>query len=205
MYGEREFELPVDTQDGTSGRRADARFRRTVERIGSEAFWLRTYQAAINGMKVDAIGLDFFRVSLNALKDARLIRLIRILEDGRDRATFWYLFRSNAKLVSNAAQEGRLDLHWLRDIAEKLRSIRNKTFVHIDKDGVFDPQQYYQSAGITNNDVDRAIDGIWQTMLSLHRTVLGREMKHDVYTGEDIRKLADLRDAELRHRSRSMQ
>ena len=57
-------------KDVSSREVSDARFRRTVERIGAEAFWLRTYQAAINGMKVDAIGLDFFRVSLNALKDA---------------------------------------------------------------------------------------------------------------------------------------
>ena len=33
------------------------RFNRTVCRIAAEAFWLRTYQAAIEGMRVEAIGL----------------------------------------------------------------------------------------------------------------------------------------------------
>ena len=102
---------------------SDARFKRTVERIGAEAFWLRTYQAAICGMKVHAIGLDFFRVSLNALKDARLVRLIRLLEDDSQTASFWYLVRSNARLVRKA-EEGRLDLDELQTIAGKLRGIR---------------------------------------------------------------------------------
>src|SRR5678816_2797089 len=121
---------------------SDARFKRTVERIGAEAFWLRTYQAAICGMKVYAIGLDFFRVSLNALKDARLIRLIRALEDDSQTASFWYLLKSNERLVSMAAKQGGLDLAELRKVADGLVGIRNKTFVHIDKDGVFDPQSY---------------------------------------------------------------
>jgi hypothetical protein len=69
---------------------SDDRFNQTVKRIGAEAFWLHTYQSAIDSMKrVDAIGLDFFRVSLNALKDARLIRLIRALEDDSQTASFW--------------------------------------------------------------------------------------------------------------------
>ena len=173
---------------------SDARFKRTVERIGAEAFWLRTYQAAICGMKVHAIGLDFFRVSLNALKDARLVRLIRLLEDDSQTASFWYLVRSNACLVRKA-EEGRLDLDELQTIAGKLRGIRDKTFVHIDKDGVFDTQRYYKEAGLTHAKVDKLIEGLWNTMQLLHMDVFGEEIPHDVYTGEDIRKLADLRDA----------
>ena len=181
------------------------RFNRTVCRIAAEAFWLRTYQAAIEGMRVEAIGLDFFRVSLNALRDARLIRLMRVLENDSQTASFWYLLRSNEQLIEGAAKEAEgmrveaigldffrvslnalrdarlirlmrvlendsqtasfwyllrsneqliegaakeadLDLSVLRDVAGKLRGIRNKTFVHIDKEGVFDPQQYYKDS-----------------------------------------------------------
>ena len=98
---------------------SDARFRRTVERIAAEAYWLDTYQNAINGMKgVDAIGLDFFRVSLNALKDARLVRLIRVLEDDSQTASFWYLLQCNACLAKKAAKKAGLDLVELRQIAD---------------------------------------------------------------------------------------
>ena len=174
---------------------SEERFKRTVVRIGGEAFWLRTYQAAINGMQgVEAVGLDFFRVSLNALKDARLIRLIRVLEDNSRTASFWYLHRHNGPLIEDAARKVRLDLTELKQIARRIRGIRDKTFVHIDKDGVFDPQQYYKDAGLTNEQVADICDRLYETMKVVHVAVFGEEPLHDDYSGEDIKALARLRD-----------
>jgi len=174
---------------------SNARFLRTVQRIGAKAFWLRTNQNAINGMKgVDAIGLDFFRVSLNALKDARLVRLIRVLEDHSRVASFWYLLKCDPRLVETAASKGGLDLQKLRLVANALGPIRTKTFMHIDKDGVFDPQSFYKAGGLTHADLDEMIEGLWRTMNHLHVEVLGREIGGDDYSGDDIRALAQLRD-----------
>jgi len=174
---------------------SDGRFNRTVERIAAEAYWLHTYQNAIGGMKgVQAVGLDFFRVSLNALKDARLIRLIRVLEDDSHTASFWYLLQSNARLVKKAAKKGGLDLAELRQIATALIGVRNKTFVHIDKTGVFDPQAYYRAAGLNNDQIERVIRAFWNTMRYLRFEVFGEEIEGDHYAGTDIRALATLRD-----------
>ncbi len=58
------------------------------------------------------MGLDFFRVALNSLKDARLIRLIRVLEDDSQTASFWYLLKTDEKQVRSAAKCSGLDLDW---------------------------------------------------------------------------------------------
>ena len=174
---------------------SDARFKRTVERIGAEAYWLRTYQDAINGMKgVDAIGLDFFRVSLNLLKDARLVRLIRVLENDPRTASFWYLHTCNQPMVQRAATRAGLDLAALQTISKALVPIRTKTFMHIDKDGVFDPQALYRAAGLNNDKVEEIIRTLEQTMRHIHADVFGEEPKGDIYDGSDIRVLARLRD-----------
>jgi hypothetical protein len=174
---------------------SDDRFKRTVKRIAAEAFWLHTYQNAMDGMKgVDAIGLDFFRVSLNAMKDARLIRLIRALEDDSQTASFWYLLKSNERAVTKAAREGGLDLIELEKVSDALVGICNKTFVHIDKDGVFEPQSYYDAAGLTYDQIDRTVRTFWSAMRQLHLDIVGEEIQGDDYDGSDIRKLADLRD-----------
>jgi len=174
---------------------ANTRYERTVKRIAAEAYWLKTYQAAMAGMTgVHAIGLDFFQVALNAMKDARLIRLIRVLEDDSQTASFWYLLRCNEPQVKSAAKKGGLDLAELRLAAAALKGIRDKTFVHIDKTGVFDPQVFYQAAGLTYAQVDKIIAGLWATMSHLHLDVLGREMRGDDYDGKDIKALAKLRD-----------
>ena len=180
---------------------SDARFNRTIERVSAEAFWLYTYQKAIYGLCVDSIGLDFFQVSLNALKDARLIRLIRILEDDPQTASFWYLYKCNEKLLKKIAKVRDFDLIWTKEISDKFLGIRNKTFVHIDKDGVFDPQKFYDEAAITHNDVDKVIMGLWKVMQALHLEVLGKEIQGDNYIGDDIKHLAELRDKELQMNS----
>ena len=143
---------------------SNERFNRTVERIGAESYWLYTYHKAICGLGVDAIGLDFFRVALNALKDARLIRLIRILEDDSQCASFWYLHKSNTKLVTQIAKDTNLDLNLIRSVSDRFLGIRNKTFVHIDKDVVFDPQKMYRDAGITHDEVENVIESMWRFM-----------------------------------------
>lgn len=176
---------------------SDKRYIRTVERISAEAFWLYTYEKALCGLTVDAIGLDFFRVSLNALKDARIIRLIRVLEDDSKVASFWYLVRANEKLMKKTAKETSFNIESAKSLAEKFIGIRNKTFVHIDKERVFDPGELYKEAGITHDEIDEFVNGLWRLMQRLHITILGKEVEGDNYTGEDIRYLADLRDREL--------
>jgi hypothetical protein len=174
---------------------SDARFKRAVERIGAEAYWLRTYQDAINGMKgVHAIGLDFFRVSLNALKDARLVRLIRVLENDSRTASFWYLHLCNRPLVQRAAKKAKLSLTELQAISQALTPIRTKAFMHIDKDGVFDPQAYYKAAGLNNDKVEEIIRALETTMRAIHAEVFGAEPEGDIYNGADIRELERLRD-----------
>ncbi|HEB28614.1 MAG TPA: hypothetical protein ENI05_12715 [Porticoccus sp.] len=176
---------------------SDKRYIRTVERIAAEAFWLYTYQKALCGLTVDAIGLDFFRVSLNALKDARIIRLIRVLEDDSKVSSFWYLVRANEKLMKKTAKESAFNIQAAKILADKFIGIRNKTFVHIDKQRVFDPSELYKEASITHDEIDDFVNGLWRLMQRLHIALLGKEIEGDNYTGEDIRHLANLRDREL--------
>jgi hypothetical protein len=174
---------------------SNARYTHAVRRIGAEAFWLKTYHAAICGMKVKAEGLDFFRVALNALKEARLLRLIRVLEESKQTASFWYVLNQNPSQVTRAAKAAGLDLQALAHLAPRLKIIRDETFMHIDRIGVLNSQTPYAKAGVTHAEVEGAILGLWQTMRFLYLDVLGEELLGDEYSGDDIHWLADLRDA----------
>jgi hypothetical protein len=87
-----------------------------------------------------------------------------------------------------------LDPKKLKDIAEKLRIIRDRTFVHIDKENVFDPQQLYRDAGLRVDQVAQLCFQLWEVMKDLHRTTHRTEFLYDNYKGEDIPILAKLRD-----------
>ena len=186
-------------QPETQPAHSSNRFERAVRRVGAEAFWLKTYHTAISSMKVHALGLDFFRVSLNSLKDARLIRLIRVLEDDSRTASFWYLMKSDSSRVQRAAKKAKADLKHLADVSTRLRGIRDNTFVHIDKTAVFNPDQLYRSAGLTHTDLEKAIGDLWSTIGALHQDVFKQELNADDYSGEDIAWLASLRDAALNY------
>ena len=180
---------------------SDDRYKKAIERLSGEAFWLNTYQSAILGMEIDAIGLDFFRVSLNALQDARLVRLIRVLEDHNRVASFWYVLKCNSGLVEKCAKKVGFDIYAARQLSAKLPGIRTQTIMHLDKKGILNTKKVYEEAGVTFKEIDDFIKSMWQLMQLLHVEVLGKEIRFDEYTGEDIKHLADLRDQDIQNKN----
>lgn len=180
---------------------SDDRYNKAIERLSGEAFWLNTYQSAILGMEIDAIGLDFFRVSLNALQDARLVRLIRVLEDHNRVASLWYVLKCNSGLVEKCAKIVGFDIDAARQLSAKLPGIRTQTIMHLDKTGILNPKKVYEDAGVTFKEIDEFIKSMWLLMQVLHVEVLGKEIRFDVYTGEDIKHLSNLRDEDIQNKN----
>jgi hypothetical protein len=172
-----------------------ARYKRTVDRVTRETSWLFTEQTALIALgPVRAHGLDFFRVAFTGLLGDRLIRLVRVLEDDTRVASFWYLHRCNPKDVEQALLGAGMSLADLRDFSRRLRAIRNKAFVHIDKAGVFDPRKIYKEAGIKNSDVDKTIRALWTAMQDLYHTTFGQAYRRSTYSGADITLLEECRN-----------
>ena len=163
------------------------RYDRTVERMASEAYWLVTHQTALIELdKVTSPGIDFFHVARIGLLGDRLVRLVRVFEQDTEVASFWYLFRCNPNAVKAAIAGAGGSVKSLEELSEKLKLIRNKAFVHIDKQGVQDPQSIYNRAKIVNKDVDRAIRVLWDTANTLYQAVFGKPFPHTAYKGDDI-------------------
>ena len=164
-----------------------ARYNSSVRRISAEACWLFTEQTALIEIeKVGSHGLDFFRVAFTGLLGDRLLRLVRVFEESVQVASFWYLVRCNPRCVEQAIVGAGGSLKQLKKFSRQLKLIRDRTFVHIDKDAVFDPQQIYTQAGILNSEVDAAIRVLWGAMQSVHHFTFGKPFPHDSYSGADI-------------------
>ena|ERR1700730_4216533 len=120
----------------------EARVRRTIRRLTIEtrnmrgifAAW-RNWQAWVReGGSTSNLVLQGAFV---ALQSDLMIRLIRVLDRGADTASFWYLHRSGLPGI----EEG-IDMEFLKAFSMKLMKIRNKVFVHIDKQAVFAPEKH---------------------------------------------------------------
>lgn len=174
------------------------RFVRTTERLLHEVHCLRTEQVALQSLSgQQSFGLDFFRVAFTALIGDRAIRLIRVFEESKRVSSFWYLHRCKPKLIEKLLESTGVKISDLRDLSERLKCIRDKTFVHIDKDRVFDPTKVWEEAGIRVENVQQAIEAVWFVLNKIYQDRTGRLFRHDEYSGEDILRFLELRDMDI--------
>ena len=103
-------------------------FRAALRRLTREIDNLRTEIAAYQ--EAQPPKNRFLVVAFIGMLGDRLLRLIRILEDGGDAASFWYLYRCAPHRMKT------LDEAWLRNFSGKLKAVPNITFVHLDKKGI---------------------------------------------------------------------
>ena len=163
------------------------RYKRAVRRISVEASWLFTYQTTLARLnKVERIG--FFHVATNAILGDRLIRLVRVFDEHKDAAAFWYLHRCNPTCVEQGIKGSGTTLSELRHLSDRLKQVRDKTFIHIDKGSVFNPEMVYGKAGVKN--LNRIITALWRTMETIFQVTFGEGFPSATYLGEDIETLA---------------
>ncbi len=130
-------------------------FRAALQRLTREIDNLRTEQAAIAAYQEASPPKNrFLVVAFIGMLGDRLLRLIRILEDGTDAASFWYLYRCAPHRMKN------LDEAWLRNFSGKLKAVRNAIFVHLDKKGVAEAVAVWKRADITESDIFRVIETV---------------------------------------------
>jgi hypothetical protein len=146
----------------------ETRFRRTVRRLTIETKNMRGDFAARHVWYawLDSGGSTsnlFLQGAGHAVQSDLMIRLIRVLDVGKRTASFWYLHRCGLSTAGAG-----IDFEEPREFSMKLKSIRDKTFVHIDKEGVFDPGKYYGEAGINDLHLASAIDDVWKVLCRLN-------------------------------------
>jgi hypothetical protein len=151
------------------------RFQRAIKRLIAEVSNSRQVAAAIDA----AAAIDrvkgarssnlFLQVASSALKSDLLIRLIRVLDYGKRTSSFWYLYRCQPSKLDSG-----VDIQKLQDFSCRLKKIRDRVFVHIDKDGVFNPALYYSDANITYPEIHDVIECLWTALNQLYTEQFGK-------------------------------
>jgi hypothetical protein len=137
-------------------------FKRAAFRLLLETHNLRNDQAALDALseaEQKNLKSPFVAVAAGALQGDRLIRLVRIFEDSSRTASFWYLHRCEPKNIGQG-----VDVIWLKDFSKRIKRVRDKTFVHIDKDSSFDAREIYRDANIRPSEIRKAIEVVWSVL-----------------------------------------
>jgi hypothetical protein len=161
-------------------------FRAALKRLLAETHNLISVQASLEALYEPLMhhqtGSILLEQSFNALMGDRLARLIRMLEDSEETASFWYLHRCEPTNVAKDIDIARLEKLSSKD---KLKLIRDKTFFHIDKDHVADSQAVYRRADIFASEIVWAMEAIWLTLNRLYAERFGQsyEQAHMTLAG----------------------
>jgi hypothetical protein len=146
------------------------RFERTVDRLIRETFNLMADNACLEALVEILSGSDnlFTLQTEQAFQGDRLIRLIRILEETPRVKSFWYLHRCEPSKVAQG-----VDIAKLRDLSQRIKKVRNSSFVHIDKHAVVDSQKIYRDVDIKISEISYAIETVWEVLNRLYRELHG--------------------------------
>ena len=88
------------------------------------------------------------KLCFNALFNDYISKCAKVFEFGRQAASIWYIERTDSAAFLAALGENVGSVAEMRDIASRLKDLRDRELMHIDEVGVLDRQQVWQSAAI---------------------------------------------------------
>ncbi|MBL7197222.1 MAG: hypothetical protein ISS47_03915 [Candidatus Omnitrophica bacterium] len=143
-------------------------------------------------------GEGFFNISYRALFNDMVAHSIKVLDKDRKSATFWYILKTDKAKAENLRLYSKEKIKSLRNLASKLKTIRNKTHFHIDKEGVVDPKMIWGNANIKGRELEESLHYLFSILNELHKAVFNKNFLYqpEDYDGTDLIKLLELAKSE---------
>lgn len=139
-------------------------------------------------------GENFFSISYRALFNDMIAHSIKVLDENRKSATFWYIFKVDMAKIKKLSSYTEEKTELLRELTSKFKIIRDKTHFHIDKKGVLGPALIWKNAGVKGKDLGEALKYLWNLLNELHQVVFNENFPHqiDFYDAKDVLKILGL-------------
>lgn len=150
----------------------NSRYNRAIERNLSElqrAILNRTTLVGIE--QAGGITSLFLQLSYYALFNDYVGHCIKVFEQSKQAASFWYIYRTNQLPVDKFAEREGIKIALLEEVSTKLKHIRNKTHFHIDVAGVLDAQAVWRDSKLTGKELSLAVDSAWKLLSHLQQSL----------------------------------
>lgn len=164
---------------------------RAIERNLAELQWAILHRNTLEGIAaVKSAHHLFLHSAYNALFNDYIAHCIKVFEQSKDVASFWYVHRINQKDIDVFAETRGIHLSKLETVSQKLKHIRNKTHFHIDSKGVLDPNAIWGQAALNGSELASAVDAAWQILTHLQDLLGLPEVRLPEYTVDDAKSAA---------------
>ena len=108
-----------------------------------------------------------FRIAYLALYNDYMAHAMKVFEENKRVASFWYLYRTDQGQADRFARVASIDLTSLKGMSAKLKLVRDSTHFHIDANSVSDTKRIWREAGIKGSALSKAFDDAWRLVQHL--------------------------------------
>src|SRR5450759_306122 len=135
---------------------------------------------------------SFFTYAFWALYEGIFSHAIKVLDRHKDSASFFYIRNRNQEIVDRELDKQELRIEDIDRVATKLKTIRDKTHFHIDKNAVINPPSVWEKADLTGDNLSEVLDKLWVVLNELHMLHFRRPSGYVIYGGEDVKTIIQL-------------
>lgn len=166
--------------------RYDAALKRNVAEASNAILKRRALIAWHSADTRDLGPLGFFDIAAHALYNDLIAHAARLFDHHPDAASFWYVVRCDESNARAQAASLGVNLDALRALAEKLKTIRDKTLFHIDKKAVEDPSVVWATADVKGNELGSGLEDAFNLLAALDFKRRGVRPDVPNYDGSDV-------------------
>lgn len=167
------------------------RLQRAISRNIAESSNAILKRRAIVGLHSahSAHGLDFFRIAEHALFNDMLAHAMRVLDLSGGAASFWYVYRCCDKEIDAFATANNISIERIKELAKRLKCVRDKTHFHIDRHAVLNPTAVWAAAGVTGDDLGWLLESTFACLAEASAVNCGFRPEVPDYDGTDAARI----------------
>ncbi len=167
--------------------RFEASLKRSLAELSSAVLKLRALDGLRSAHSVHA--LDFFRLAGTALFNDVLGHAMRVFDEHKQAAAFWYVVKVNEPNALNLAKELEVNFEALKLFSANIKIIRDRTHFHIDKDAVKNSALVWENADVNGNQLRVALDSAFSLLSEIYFRLSGIRISIPEYDGTDVPKI----------------
>jgi hypothetical protein len=190
----KENKVAMDEQEISMNSKDDvcqkARYVVELDRLIEELEWCVSYNNAMHGIleirKEHFSQMSFFTYASWSCFEAMIGRAMKVLDKTRESRSFFYIYNEDPVEVNKYLRKAGLKISSVKKLAKNLTFVRNKTFVHIDKEHVSDQNHPWRLANIVAEEFDDTIKRLYAALKQLRFDKYGIYLSYEPYTAADM-------------------
>lgn len=129
---------------------------------------------------------EFLAQCYNALFDNCLSHLVKVVVHNSMSYTFQNVIKHDRQKIQSLLLQNKVTMDFYKELQDKLRKLRNKQLVHIDKEYLNDPNKIWSEIQITGDDLKTLITGIYKVIKQLYLNEIDRKPRYTEYDDKSV-------------------